>query len=434
MRKITFILGFIILFSSDFYGQTKRVKITVDWSDQAHENLVEVRDPADNLLLTICNNIETAVPDDNCFNTTGTENTYAATYDLGCLPIVPTNITKEFYIILKSADNLPWNSGSVIVNVAGDDSPIYDGSGVDATGETHDFIVRDDGSSLFCDSDDFPDSDNDGVIDFVDQDDDNDGILDTQEGLELNQFDCLVPSLSFEDGEYVLGTGLGPGLLGAVYRFENAVNDDFNDDDYDVLLKIVEIDNTIIEILDDDSAGGPDDPSTPAFLQSALTFTGTGVPGVTYEFTIVDDGELVDVDGNYNPSANIFRIGGTTWDCDGTIDFQESVRYYNPSAFGLDNPTSLTTDMYDEPGEDNDGAGITAGTATYNGFSTNTILRSYFQFSNNQFRIRMQLKKTTTASQTRLYAMSFTQCDIFDYKAPTLTILQGKDTDGDLVD
>ncbi|MBT8308731.1 MAG: T9SS type A sorting domain-containing protein, partial [Flavobacteriaceae bacterium] len=79
-------------------------------------------------------------------------------------------------------------------------------------------------------------------------------------------------------------------------------------------------------------------------------------------------------------------------------------------------------------------AGITAGTVTYGGFSTNTILRSYFQFSSNQFSIRMQLKNSQETTHTRLYAMSFTQCDIFDYKAPTLTILQGKDTDGDLVD
>ncbi len=55
--------------------------------------------------------------------------------------------------------------------------------------------------------------------------------------------------------------------------------------------------------------------------------------------------------------------------------YQESVRYYNPSAYGLDNPTSLTQDIYP------DGAGITAGTVTYSGFSTNTILRSYFQFN-----------------------------------------------------
>ncbi len=55
--------------------------------------------------------------------------------------------------------------------------------------------------------------------------------------------------------------------------------------------------------------------------------------------------------------------------------FQESVRYYNPSAYGVDNPTSLTQDDY------GDGSvGITAGTVTYGGFSTETILRSYFQF------------------------------------------------------
>ena len=388
------LLSLALIASSIMFAQTNRVLVTVDWPSESYKNKVEVYDPANNLLISICNGEE-------CYQSSGSSDVYKATYDLGCLATAP--ILPDYYIKTFNTDDNDWSgSASVVVNVAGTDVITNDGTGASILGNTISFSVN---SATVCN---FPDTDGDGVIDFVDQDDDNDGILDTEEGLALNQFNCAVPSLIFENGVYESG-GSGPGTLNAVYRFDNAL------ENYDVLLEITELTNTTIVNIDDDSV------DTAEFLQSELTFTGSGTPGVTYEFTIVDA-------GTSTPATTIFRIGGTTWDCDGTDDYQESVRYYNPSAYGLDNPTSLSTDNYV------DGAGITAGNVTYGGFSTNTILRSYFQFLNNTFTIRMQLKKTTTTSRTRLYAMSFTQCDIFEYKAPTLTILVGQDTDGDGLD
>ncbi len=407
-----------LISSSLLFSQTNRVKVTIVWPSQANNNIVEVYDPANNLLVSITSDGATQ------FN---------ATYDLGCLTKDLTSPATFHHIKLYDTTNtVPtagdgWTSGSsVIVNVAGTDILTDNGTDANSTGGAitgypsigDSGIIFNVNLSPDCN---FPDTDGDGVIDFVDQDDDNDGILDTEEGLALNQFNCAVPSLVFEGGNYESGgaSGLG-GDVGAIYRFGNTL------EGYDVLLEVVELTNTTILQIDDDT----DTPgeSTPSFLQSQLSFTGTGVPGVTYKFTIVDTGTTT-------PSSTIFRIGGTTWDCDGTTTYQESVRYYYPSAYGLDNPTSLTTDIYDEgtyPGEA--GAGITAGTVTYAGFSTNTILRSYFQFLSNTFTIRMQLKKTTATAVTRLYAMSFTQCDIFEYKAPTLTIVTGQDSDGDGLD
>ncbi len=59
-----------------------------------------------------------------------------------------------------------WD-GDAVVFVADQSELTVTGSG------TYDFDVN---SDINCD---FPDTDQDGVIDFVDQDDDNDGILDT---------------------------------------------------------------------------------------------------------------------------------------------------------------------------------------------------------------------------------------------------------------
>ncbi len=325
---------------------------------------------------------------------------FIGTYDLGCLSIDPVALP-NYYVKLFDIDDNGWNgSASVTINVAGVDVFSNDGSTANSTGITFPFNVN---SATYCN---YPDSDGDFVIDLVDLDDDNDGILDSEEGLGIDNYNCTVPTLVFQNGVYESG-GLGTGDdVGAIYRFGNAL------EGYDILVEIVDIDNAELKQLDDD---GQD---TPEFLQTEIKFLGNGTPGIEFKFTLVDA-------GTSTPSASIFRIGGTTWDVDGTDDYQESVRYYNPSAYGLDNPTSLTADTYP------DGAGVTSGNITYGGFATNTTLRSYFQFLDNTFNIRMQLKKTTSSDRTRLYAMSFTQCDILDYKSPQLTILSGNDTDGD---
>lgn len=406
------------------FSQTNRVTVTVVWPTEADNNEVRVYDPANNLLVSITSDGATQ------FN---------ATYDLGCLTKDPSSPATFHHIKLYDTTNIVptagdgWPAGSsVIVNVAGTDLSPDNGADANSTGGAiTDYPATGDSGIIFnvnlspdCT---FEDTDGDGVIDFVDQDDDNDGILDTEEGLGVNEFNCQVPALVFLSGAtdpLISGTA---GAVGAVYRFDNAT------EGYDVLVEIMELDNATIVDLDND------DINVATSLQTTIQFNNDGsgsatVPGITLRFTIVDDGFST-------PTTTLFNIGGTTWDCDGTTTYQESVRYYNPSAYGVDNPTSLTQDDYGASG-----AGITAGTVTYGGFSTNTILRSYFQFkldaslpnsdlTDDYFDIRMQLKRdVATTTPERLYSMSFTQCDIFEYKAPILTIVSGQDTDGDNID
>lgn len=401
------LLLLLALISSSFvFAQTNRVKITVNWFSDADQNQVEVYDQANNLLLTI--------------DSSGSD-VYSATYDLGCLiKDSETGLLPAKYHLIASGSG--WD-GNAEVFVA-DQSELT----ISVPGEFN-FDVN---SSTICD---LPDTDQDGIIDFVDQDDDNDGILDTQEGLNEDGFNCQIPALVFLNGtdgtedqalDPSTPDGILPGQVGAVYRFANAT------EGYDVLVEIMALDNASLVDLDDDTDDG--DTSVPTSLQTRIQFnsgpdTGTA-PGITFRFTLVDT-------GGTEATETLFSIGGTTWDCDGMDTFQESVRYFNPSAFGVDNPTSLTQDIYA------DGAGITAGEVTYDAFSTNTILRSYFQFkldatdsdnNNDYFEIKMQLKRDNgDINPLRYYAMSFTQCDIFDYKAPTLTILKGEDSDGDLI-
>jgi len=64
-----------------------------------------------------------------------------------------------------------------------------------------------------------------------------------------------------------------------------------------------------------------------------------GTPGATFKFTIVNAGTTI-------PSTEIFRINGITWDTDGSGSLKESVIYYDPAAYGTENPTSLiATDL-----------------------------------------------------------------------------------------
>ncbi len=389
-------LLFLIFVNPSVYGQsTNRVLVTVDWPIDSFEHKVEIYDPANNLLLSFCNT-------EDCYNNTGNSIFYTATYDLGCLATDPI-VSLNYSVILYDAGDNGWDSSSsVTVNVGGVDVFTNNGSNASLAGDAHDFNVN---STNLCT---FLDTDHDDVIDLVDQDDDNDGVLDVAESLGINQFNCALPTLNFVGNGNVAESGVA-GQIGAIYRFPNALVG------YDVLVEILAIDNTELLNIDDDNVDVTNS------LQTSLKFNGTGTPGIEFEFRLVDT-------GTSNLAATIFRIGGTTWDCDGTETLQESVRYYNPSVYGLDNPSSLTTDVYV------DGAGITSGNVNYGGFETNTILRSYFQFQSNKFKIRMQAKKTSEAEVLRLYAMSFTQCDIFDYEAPILTITSGVDTDGDGLD
>ncbi len=217
------LLLLIALISSSFiFAQTNRVKITVTWPSTATQNEVKVYDQANNEILTI--------------SSSGSD-VFTATYDLGCLSVENPTLPK-YYIKVYDSNNNGWNSGSnVEIFVADQSELITSGPASGQSGVAKlDFDVN---SATLCD---FPDTDLDGVIDLLDVDDDNDGILDTAEGLDLNQFNCQVPSLIFQDGEYINGTGSGAGTLNAVYRFSNAT------EGYDVLLQIIEMTNTTIQI------------------------------------------------------------------------------------------------------------------------------------------------------------------------------------------
>ena len=382
----------IILFTSVLYSQTtNRVLVDVNWSNLSNNNKVEVYDPANNLLTTICN-------DEDCYQAAGNAGRYFATYDLGCLTIDPLALP-NYYIKVYNINNIAWAaSSSVIINVGGVDVLTDYGVNASSSGFQIDFNVN---NPTTCVD---PDSDGDGIIDLIDQDDDNDGILDIGEGLGINSFNCNVPVLSFRSPVLDSGTA---GTVGAVYRFDNSAQG------LDVLVEIEEIDAGVsLTSIDSDIAPIED------YLRTQIRFTGAGTFGMKFKFTIV-------VDNTNIPAPNIGRIGGTSWDVDGKPNERESIRYYNPSAYGVDNPTTLTTDIYP------DGAGVTGSDVDFPLFDENPILRSYFQFSGNTFSIKMQIKNAINLTTPRLFAMSFTQCDIFDYKAPSLTVLNADDSDGD---
>ena len=150
-----------------------------------------------------------------------------------------------------------------------------------------------------------------------------DGIPDAKENLGQDRFECTLPALEFRNGTYDAAASTGLiGQVGAVYRFGNAIQG------YDVLMKIIELQNTIISNIDDDFVDNP------TYLQTELTFSGTGTPGATFQFTIVNAGTTI-------PSTQIFRVNGITWDCDGTETMRESVIYYDPAAYGTENPSDV---------------------------------------------------------------------------------------------
>ncbi|MBT8394325.1 MAG: hypothetical protein KJN66_05680, partial [Bacteroidia bacterium] len=347
MKKITLLMKtsayaicvLVFLSSTISFSQTNRVKVSVNWPTNSYQNKVEVYDPANNLLATICN-------DADCYNASGSVGQYAGTYDFGCLALDPVALP-NYYVKIYNVNNTAWSAGSsVTVNVADVDVMTDNGANASSAGFPINFNVN---SATYCN---FPDTDGDLVIDFVDQDDDNDGILDIDEGLGLDSFNCSVPSLVFRSPTLEVGDGTS---VGSIYRFNNSI------EGYDVLAEILEVDNATLVSMDNDGVNIADN------LQAQITFTGTGLPGITFKFTIVDD-------DTSTPSATIFRIGGTTWDVDGGPNVRESVRYYNPSAYGLDNPSTLTIDNYA------DGAGVTGDYIDFPGFDNSTVLRSYFQF------------------------------------------------------
>ncbi|MGB5419598.1 LamG domain-containing protein, partial [Algibacter sp.] len=396
--KFLFSLLTICVISNTLIAQNSPLKLIVKWKSQSYEHKVELYNTANDLLLSLCD-------DTQCYQTTqsGSTDQYSVKYDLGCVPN-----GNNYYIKLYDAANNGWNNGRVRVKIDGTEVVNDTGGGANTTGQIIYFNVS--GGDAKCSS--LPDLDQDGIPDYLDYDDDGDGIPDSVENLGEDRFECTLPPLNFKNGVFDAGASSGSpvGTVGAVYRFGNTISG------YDVLMEITELTNATIANIDDDTIGNPD------YLQTTLTFAAIGTPGATFKFTIVNSGTTI-------PSTNIFRVNGVTWDVDGTSSLKESVIYYNPAAYGIENPSDLTiTDL----GSNN--IEMTSDDVTVNGFSTLPWLRAYFQFIGNSFTMRMQAITTTATATTRQFMMSFTQCEFLDFNSNNLTIVKGEDFDNDGVD
>ncbi|SEP89843.1 Por secretion system C-terminal sorting domain-containing protein [Hyunsoonleella jejuensis] len=388
---------FLALFAFNFsFAQYSDVQITVVWNGDAFENKLEVYNTSNDLIATICD-------DSQCYVSSqqGVTNRYGSKYDLGCVAN-----GNNYYIKLYDVANDGWTSSSYVsVVVAGTQVINNNGSGANTSGHNIYFNVS--GGDANCSAQ--PDTDGDGIIDNLDYDDDADGISDSIENLGENRFECTLPELAFENGVYDAAASSGAiDTVGAVYRFSNSIQG------YDILMEITELTNTTISNIDDDSV------DTPSNLQTALSFSGTGTPGATFNFTIVNAGTTT-------PSTEIFRVNGITWDCDGSGSLKESVIYYDPAAYGTENPTSLEVLNLGGGDIQISASGLQEGP----GFSDLKVLRAYYQFVGNSFSMRMQAIKTSSGTTTRQFGMSFTQCQFLDFNANSLNIVRGEDTDGD---
>ncbi|RAJ12147.1 LamG-like jellyroll fold domain-containing protein [Olleya aquimaris] len=387
---LTTLLAFNVALS-----QNSDVQLTVKWPTNSYQNKIEVYNTTNDLLVTICD-------DNQCYTGTndGVTDAYGAKYDLGCVAN-----GNNYYLKLYQVEDNSWDSGYVSVTVAGTEVINDDGNNASNTGYNIYFNVS--GGDATCNS--LIDTDNDGIIDNLDYDDDNDGIVDYIEALDEDVFSCTIPELDFENGVYDAAASTGSDKqVGAVYRFSNAIQG------YDILLEILALDNTTISNIDNDTIDNP------TYLQTELTFSGTGTPGAEFKFTIVNSGTTT-------ASSEFFRINGTTWDCDGGGSLRESLIFHNPAAYGTENPTSLIT-------EDLGGGDIqisASGLQEGPGFSNLKVLKSYYQFIGNSFSLRMQAIKTSTSTSTRQFGLSFSQCEFLDFNANSLIIVTGKDRDND---
>ena len=397
--KLLFCLLTVFSIFNSLIAQNSPLKLIVKWKKESYEHKVELYNTANDLLLTLCDPTQ-------CYQTTqaGSTDQYSVKYNLGCVPN-----GNNYYLKLYDAGNDGWDNGRVRVKIDG--TEVVNDTGTSANNTTGQIIYFNvSGGDAKCAS--APDLDQDGIEDSLDYDDDGDGIPDSVENLGEDRFECTLPPLNFKNGYYDAGASAGSpvGTVGAIYRFGNTVSG------YDVLMEITELTNATVANIDDDTIGNAD------YLQTTLTFAAIGTPGATFKFTIVNSGTTI-------PSTNIFRVNGITWDCDGTSTLQESVIYYNPAAYGIENPSDLTIN---DLGSNN--IEMVSDDISVSGFSTLPWLRAYFQFIGNSFTMRMQAHTTTASATTRQFAMSFTQCEFLDFNSNNLTIVSGEDFDNDGVD
>ncbi len=391
-------LSFLVtlLVTNVFFSQNSDVQITVRWPENSFENKVEIYNTANDLIATICD-------DNQCYvsSQAGVTDAYGSKYDLGCVAN-----GNNYYVRLYDLANDGWQGSSYIsVVVAGTEVINNDGSSANSSGQTIYFNVN--GGTAICNG--LLDTDDDGILDYLDYDDDGDGISDGIENLGENRFECTLPELAFENGAYDASASTGvEGSVGAVYRFSNSIQG------FDVLMEIMELTDATINNIDNDTVDNP------TYLQTELALTGSGTPGATFKFTIVNVGTTT-------PSSTIFRVNGITWDCDGSGGLKESVIYYDVAAYGVENPSSLEILDLGSGDIQISASGLQEGP----GFSTLKVLRAYYQFIGNSFTMRMQALKTYTGGGNRQFGMSFTQCEFLDFNANSLNIVQGEDADGD---
>lgn len=229
------------------FSQNSKVVVKVKWRQDSYENKLELYNAANDLVISICD-------DTQCYSGTqlASNDRYGVKYNLGC--VADGN---NYYIKLYDSANDGWSNSQVIVEVAG--TTVINNNGYGATSSGQNLYFNVSGGAAACSAE--PDMDQDGVADYLDYDDDGDGIPDKSENVGEDRFECTLPALEFENGIYdAFASSASEGSVGSVYRFGNAIQG------YDILMEIIELDNTSIYNIDNDTVDNP------KYLQTELTF------------------------------------------------------------------------------------------------------------------------------------------------------------------
>ena len=253
----------------------------------------------------------------------------------------------------------------------------------------------------------FPDTDGDGLTDDIDIDDDNDGIIDAVESLGFipsstaNDPRCILPNVSFQNPNYIAGTGVsGSGSIGAKYRFENVVDVTGFGGTGGILDAVVEITDiqggaTLISI-DNSTTGNPD-----AWQPEYTVPTPTGNKAeMAFKVILVND--------NTNTLYNISRFSGVIYDIDGA-NARESVILSRPGLYAVDSATLLNV-------TDNPATGLVTFQGpddTYSGVDLSPGLATFFGYYNTSaFNIRFSAELLSASSNTNLGSVLFSGCAI----------------------